>query len=95
MTLAVSLVSASPKPFFLPAAPAIPAAAGAGAAIVGGNLVVTSAAGATLLNAPLALVLAGKAAVAGKLVLAKLYLDERAKNQKLEKAKSQRANRRG
>ena len=87
MTLAVSLVSASAKPFFLPAAPAIPAAAGATAAIVGGNLVVTSAAGAVLLDAPLALLIAGKGLIAGKLLLAKAYLDERAKNQK--------ANRRG
>ena len=91
----MSLVSASAKPFFLPAVPAIPAAGAATAAIVGGNLVVTSAAGAVLLDAPLALVLAGKAALIGKGLLLKAYLDERAKNQKLEKAKSQRGNRRG
>ena len=82
LTLAVCLVSASAKPFFL-----APAAAGATAAIVGPNLVVTSAAGAVLLDAPLALLIAGKAAVATKLLLAKAYFDERAKNQK--------ANRRG
>ena len=83
-TLAVCLVSASAKPLFLTAASA---AAGATAAIVGPNLVVTSAAGVVLLDAPLALLIAGKGLIAGKLLLAKAYLDERAKNQK--------ANRRG
>ena len=80
-TLAVSLVSVLAKPFFLPAAvPAIGGAAGATAAIGAGGLVVTSAAGVTLLEIPLAALVAGKVALAGKLLLAKAYLDERNKN---------------
>ena len=60
---------------------------GATAAIGAGGLVVTSAAGVTLLEIPLAALVAGKVALAGKLLLAKAYLDERNKNR--------RTNRRG
>ena len=89
LTLSVylGLVSASAKPFFLPAAPAIPAA---GAIALGaGGLVVTNAAGATVLSVPAATLVAGKVALATKLLLLKLYLDARNRNQ------NQRGNRRG
>ena len=77
LTLAVCLVSASAQPLFLPA--------GATAAIGAGGLVVTSAAGATLVSIPAAVLVAGKVGLAAKLLLAKAYLDERNKNQKANK----------
>ena len=90
LTLAVCLVFASAQPLFFPAAAAVPAigAAGAGGIALGaGGLVVTSAAGVVLLEIPAAALVAGKVALAGKLLLAKAYLDQRNRNQK--------ANRRG
>ena len=96
MTLSVylGLVSASAKPFFLPAAPAAAAAlpaipAAGGIALGAGGLVVTNAAGATLLSVPAATLVAGKVALATKLLLLKLYLDARNRNQ------NQRGSRRG
>ena len=78
LTLAVCLVSASAQPLFIPA--------GATAAFTAaGGLTVTSAAGATLLSVPTVALVAGKVAVAGKLLLLKAYLDERNKNQKANK----------
>lgn len=81
MTLAVCLVYASAQPLFLPA--------GATAALGAGGLVVTSAAGATLVSIPPVALVAGKALLAGKILLAAAYLNERNKNQ------NQKANRRG
>ena len=62
LTLAVSLVSVLAKPFFFPAA--VPAIGGAAVPAI----VVTSATGVTLLEIPLAALIAGK--VVGGLLLA-------------------------
>ena len=73
LTLAVCLLTASAQPLFL--------APGASAAFTtAGGLVLTSAAGVAT-TIPTANLILGKALLAGKLLLVKAYLDERAKNQ--------------
>ena len=75
MTLAVCLVTASAAPsptFFLPA--------GATLSLTSAGLVTTSAAGVVLNTVPLGSILLAKGALAGKALLLKAILEERAKN---------------
>ena len=90
LTLSVCLVTASAQPLFL--APGVTAAF-----TVPGGLVLSSAAvaanaaagtpaipAAVLATIPTGAILAGKAALIGKALLLKAYLDEREKNRNLE-----------